>query len=182
MTFPEWLGPFVLVGRSFDWLLNLIAFSGYIITFTILGREYLRYRQLVKMREIKPAKGAIALAIGVGMDISSDTRFYLGSHFGSDDQGQPIVPLLLEFHREGFFDREGLLKVIREVRNKIRELMLVGGVSEVHLFYGGPIAVAAAIGAIVDNWVPVKWYSHNKATGQYEYLFTLDVEMVKGID
>lgn len=182
MEFPEWLSPFVVAGRSFDWLINLIAVSSYVFTLAILGREYMRYRRLVRMREIKPAKGAIALAIGVGMNISSDTRFYLGSHFGSDDEGKPVVPLLMEYHKEGFFDRESLLKVIREVRNKIRELMLVGGVSEVHLFYGGPIAVAAAIGAIVDNWVPVKWYSHNKTTGEYEYLFTLDVEMVKGID
>lgn len=42
--------------------------------------------------------------------------------------------------------------------------MVVGNVSEVHLFYGGPVGVAAALGAIVDNWVPVKWYIHNNNT------------------
>ncbi len=46
--------------------------------------------------------------------------------------------------------------------------MVVGGITEVHLFYGGPLMVAAALGAIADNGVPVKWYQRNPKTGQYE--------------
>jgi hypothetical protein len=59
--------------------------------------------------------------------------------------------------------------------------MMAGGIRKVHLFYGGPLPVAAALGAITDNWVPVRWYAHNKKTGKYEYTFTLDVETVKGV-
>jgi hypothetical protein len=181
----SWFQPFVeflsTLGNSMDWLLNLIAVILYFTSMFLFVRGWWRYRRLRRLREVKPAEGAIAVAIGVGMDISHDARQFLEITFGLDEQKQLKVPLLLTYSKSGFLSREEIIDVIRDVRNRLRELMVVGGVSEVHLFYGGPVGVAAALGAIADNWVPVKWYTHNKKTGKYEYLFTLDVEMVKGL-
>ena len=169
------------LGNSLDWALNLIAVLSYFATMFLFVSAWWRYRRLRKLAESKPAERAIAVAIGVGMDISQDARQYLEEAFGLDEQNRLKVPLLLTYSKMGFLSREQIIDVIRDIRNRLRELMVVGNVSEVHLFYGGPVGVAAALGAIVDNWVPVKWYIHNNKTGKYEYLFTLDVEMVKGI-
>ena len=117
----------------------------------------------------------MAIAIGVGVAVKGDVDKFLKENL------EEKVPLVLSYERPGFFSREQLLNIIYEIRDEIRGLMTVGGITEVHLFYGGPLMVAAALGAIADNWVPVKWYQRNPKTGQYEYAFTLDVETVKGI-
>jgi hypothetical protein len=176
-----WLQRFVAFFGSLDWLLNLVGIGAYLGSLALLLREWLRYRRLRRLKELQPSEGAIALAVGIGISVTEDARHYLEESFGRNPDNTPKVPLLLTYDRLGFFSREELIDIMREIRNKIRELMTIGGVREVHLFYGGPIAVAAALGAIVDNWVPVKWYAHNKSTGEYEYLFTLDVETVKGL-
>lgn len=46
------------------------------------------------------------------------------------------------------------------------------------LFYGGPVTLMALIGAILDNWVPVKIFAHN---GKYVFHFTLTKELVKAV-
>jgi len=166
---------------SLDWLLNLIAIGAYIFSFGVLVREALRLRRLRKLKELRPSEGAIGLAIGVGVSVTEDARLYLRSHFGEEPNGDLKVPLLMTYSKMGYFTKKELLDIIKEIRDKIRRLMIVGGVREVHLFYGGPLSVAAALGAIVDNWVPVKWYAHSKSTGEYEYFFTLDVETIKGL-
>lgn len=177
----SWWQWIVNLFRSFDWLLNLIAIGAYLGSLALLIREWLRYRRLRRLKELQPSEGAIAVAIGVGMSVTEDARHHLQETFGVKPDGTLKVPLLLSYVKLGYFSREQVIDIVREIRNKIRELMVIGGVTEVHLFYGGPLGVAAALGAIVDNWVPVKWYAHNKSTGKYEYLFTLDVETVKGI-
>ena len=178
---PNWLQGLVNFFQSLDWLLNLVAIGAYLGSLTFLIREMLRYRRLRRLKELQPSEGAIAMAIGVGMSVTEDARHFLEENFGTDPDGALKVPLLLSYVKLGYFSREQLIDILKEIRDKIRELMVIGGVTEVHLFYGGPLAVAAALGAIVDNWVPVKWYAHNKSTGKYEYFFTLDVETVKGI-
>jgi len=178
---PDWLECIANLGRSFDWLLNLIAIAAYIGSLGLLLREWLRYRRLSRLKALQPSGGAIGVAIGVGMSVTEDARHFLQETFGTNPDGTLKVPLLLSYSEPGYFTRAQMIGIIREIRNKLRELMVIGGVTEVHLFYGGPLAVAAALGAIADNWVPVKWYAHNKSTGKYEYMFTLDVETVKGI-
>jgi hypothetical protein len=168
----EWL---INLGQSLEWLLNLIGLLGYPVAIYLWLRERARYQRLRRLIAFRPAKGAVAVIIGIGVpSVKADAEKYI--------QGLDFpLPVVLTCEKQGFFSREQLLNIIREVRDRIRELMVAGGIQEVHLFYGGPLSVAAALGAIADNWVPVRWYNHNKKTGQYEYMFTLDVETVKGI-
>jgi len=169
----DWL---INAGRNLDWLLNWIGVLGYPLALYFWLRERARYQRLRRLIAFEPAKGAVAIVIGVGVpSVKADAKKYL------DEEFETPLPIVLEYEKQGFFSREQLLDIIREIRDRIRELMLAGGIHEVHLFYGGPLAVAAALGAIMDNWVPVRWYVHNNEIGKYEYLFTLDVEMVKGL-
>ena len=61
----------------------------------------------------------------------------------------------------------GVLLELQSLKNRL----LDEGASEVHLFLSCPLAVACAIGALFDNWVPVKVYQFNQ--GQYEFWTTL---------
>ena len=171
--FLEWL---INLGRSLDWLLNLIGLLGYPAAIYLWLRERARYQRLRRLIAFQPAEGAVAVIIGVGVpSVKADAEQFMREQF------ETPIPVALTYEKQGFFSREELLEIIREVRDRVRELMVAGGIHEVHLFYGGPLIVAAALGAIADNWVPVRWYTHNKKTGQYEYMFTLDVETVKGV-
>jgi hypothetical protein len=178
---PVWIQRLVEFFESVEWLLNLGGIVAYVVSFVLFIRAWLRYRRLRRLKELEPSEGAIALAVGIGVSVTEDARHYLERAFGTDPDDTLKVPLVLTYDRPGYFSRDKLIDIMREIRDEIRKLMTIGGVREVHLFYGGPIGVAAALGAIVDNWVPVKWYAHNKKTGEYEYLFTLDVETVKGL-
>jgi len=173
---PQFLKWLITLGDSLDWLLNLIGLLGYPVAVYLWLRERARYQRLRRLVAFKPAEGAVAVIIGIGVpSVKADAEKFMREEFESP------LPVVLNYEKQGFFSREQLLDIIREVRDRIRELMMAGGIREVHLFYGGPLAVAAALGAITDNWVPVRWYNHNKKTGRYEYMFTLDVETVKGI-
>lgn len=169
----EWLVQF---GNNLDWLLNLIGLFGYPAALYLWMRERARYQRLRRLISFKPAEGAVAVIIAIGVPaVKPDAEKYIREQFESP------LPVVLAYERQGYFTREQLLSIIGEIRDKLRELMMAGGIREVHLFYGGPLAVAAALGAITDNWVPVRWYNHNKKTGLYEYMFTLDVETIKGV-
>jgi len=172
----QFLEGLVNLGRSLDWLLNLIGLLGYPLAIYLWLRERARYQRLRRLVAFRPAKGAVAVVIGIGVpSVKADAEKFMREQF------ETPIPGVLTYEKQGFFSREQLLVIIHEVRDRVRELMVAGGIHEVHLFYGGPLAVAAALGAITDNWVPVHWHNHNKKTGQYEYMFTLDVETVKGI-
>lgn len=171
----EFVNGLVNLGNSLDWLLNLVGLFGYPIALYLWLRERARYQRLRRLIAFRPAKGAVAVIIGIGVTVKADAEKFMQEQF------ETPLPVVLTYEKQGFFQREQLLDIIRQVRDKVRELMTAGGIHEVHLFYGGPLAVAAALGAITDNWVPVRWYSHNSKTGQYEYTFTLDAETVKGI-
>ena len=58
--------------------------------------------------------------------------------------------------------------VIQQLLRLKNELSLEG-VTEVHLFYAGPVALGLILGGLFHNWVPVKVYHLNSLTGQYEF-------------
>ena len=60
------------------------------------------------------------------------------------------------------------------------ELRRRGDIRELHLFYGGPYAIAVGIGAIVDNWIPVHIHMYNQKESKYELAYILSAELIKG--
>jgi len=108
---------------------------------------------------------ALALAIGIGGSIEGAVRTYLDANGLADIQ-------IRELAHEGRLPPEGfyrLLGRLHEIKQEFTDL----GVTEVHLFYKGPVTLAMGIGSILDNWIPVKVYELNKETGTYVFNFTL---------
>jgi len=129
--FLAWL---IHLGRSLDWLLNLIGLLGYPVAICLWLRERARYQRLRRLIACKPAEGAVAVIIGIGVPaVKADAEKLIDEEFKSS------LPVVLTYEKQGFFSREQLLDIIREVRDRVRELMMAGGIREVHLFYGGPL-------------------------------------------
>jgi hypothetical protein len=82
--------------------------------------------------------------------------------------GRPVK--VVELYRPGGLCQTEMPEVLLELQSRKNHL-LDEGASEVHLFLSCPLAVACAIGALFDNWVPVKVYQFNQ--GQYEFWTTL---------
>lgn len=57
---------------------------------------------------------------------------------------------------------EALIKTKREITAE--------GKSEVHLFIAGPVFAGVLLGAVFDNWIPVKVYHKGKVSYEYQYL------------
>ena len=88
-----------------------------------------------------------------------------------DDNGLATVEVK-ELTHEGLLPARKfyrLLGKLQEIKQELTDL----GVTEVHLFFRGPVTLAMGIGSLLDNWVPVKVYELNKSTGTYEFDFTL---------
>jgi hypothetical protein len=63
---------------------------------------------------------------------------------------------------------ENFSDFIEEVKKR-RRVFQAKGVTEVHLFISGPMQAAVMVGAIFDNWVPVKIYNMDPQSRKYEY-------------
>lgn len=79
-----------------------------------------------------------------------------------------------ELNMNGINNQEELEKFINDLRKK-RRLFDAQQVTELHLFIAGPVVAGAIVGALFDNWIPVKLY--HKSTPPkptiYEYWMPL---------
>jgi len=67
-------------------------------------------------------------------------------------------------------DLETYINLLREKRR----FLDMQGCTELHLFYAGPVQGAVVLGAMFDNWIPVKLYQKSAAGSQmYEYWIPL---------
>lgn len=179
----SWFPQLKEFGESLGWVANIVQVAGLVSLFSFgvaFWRERRAYARRRKMLELEPAGGAVAMAIGVGTPIEATVRQFLRNRFGSTD-GALTIPLISSHDESGFIPTRDFLTIVRKIRNDVDELRKRGDIREVHLFYAGPYAIAAGIGAIMDNWVPVHVYMYNTKTSEYELAFTLSAETVKGI-
>ena len=152
---------------------NIIAVvsAGYVIISII--NKGLRYRRRKKLLKFTPsAKGSVAISIGVGLDPTEAVKGFLAAN-------SPDIPLIMAYSKLGNFSGEELLQIFEEIKSDFFDLMQKGDISEILLFYGGPVTLMAPIGAIVDNWVPVKLFGREE--GKYIFQFTLNKELIKKI-
>ncbi len=157
-------------------IVQLISVFPWLFTAYFFWRRAKRYKTLLQQEEQNVSNMPCAIAIGlVGtgnitgqvaqflknknlkMEIES---LYLGSGQGiTKDNIQDLL------HK--------LLKIKTELTDK--------GVTEIHLFIASPVAFGVAVGAILDNWVPVKVY-HKSHTGDYEIWTKLHKGYIPGLD
>jgi len=125
-------------------IVSFVPFAAGAVYFFIRGRQLeRRLRLLAQARSERPA----ALAIGLGASNEGAVRQHL------KDAGMDLSPLAVT--REGFVRPADFQNVLRQVKD-LKDRLSETGVTEVSLFYQGPVTFAVALGAVLHNWAPVK--------------------------
>lgn len=112
----------------------------------------------------------IALAIGLGGSIQGAVMKCLYDH----ELQMPVK----DYSIDGFITDAQFEEIIRDF-NTVKAELTQQGVTEVHLFYKGPVTLAMALGSIFSNWVPLKVYSF--AEGGYRLQIRFDRRTVRGL-
>lgn len=156
-----------------EWL-SLMANIMQVISFVPLavGAVYFfaRSRQLdrrLKALAAKTSSRPLALAVGLGGDIEGAVRQHL------KDSGLHME--VLSVTRPGLVPPTEFPAILREV-NEHKERLNEIGVTEVNVYYRGPVTFAVALGAALGNWVPAKIYDFRE--GQYVLALVLTKEAV----
>ena len=164
----NWLEPVV------GWLANLIQISTFLFTLWILWRTRQRLKQALKRIQTETTNNPVVLSIGIGQDIKGTVASYVENHLPDIDPEKQIR----NYSRTGKVPSDKFYLVLRDLLH-IKQELTTAGVTEVHLFYMGPVTLAMAVGAVFDNWVPAKIYKYQN--GQYEFDFVLEKGSVLGL-
>ncbi len=156
--------------RIVSWVANSIQIGSVIFTVVSLWRARRALTRYLEARKTTVTARPWALVISLGSDIQGQVQAYL------QDQklDMPIEPYV----REGYIASESVYKILRDLVH-VKDKLTKAGVTEVYLFYKGPVTLATAIGAVTDNWVPIKVYEYTK--GAYQLTCVLEKETVKGL-
>jgi hypothetical protein len=120
-----------------------------------------RYRQRLQEMEGQTTAKPVALAVSLtGLDISEQVRAFLAGRGAQWPvrvycRGEEVSP--------------NTLPVTMQQLARLKHELSLEGVTEVHLFYAGPVALGIMLGGLLHNWVPVKVYHLNSLTGLYEF-------------
>jgi len=128
-------------------------------------RELTRRLTSLDGKEVGLSKRPIAIAIGIGKDLEASVNNYLKDHDWGD------VPLISWKSGNNWLEPKDYPEAMVKI-NGLKDLAMKDGVTEVLLFYGGPIDLAIYIGARLQNWVPVKVFNFDKGT--YRHIITLE--------
>lgn len=143
-------------------IISFIPFAVGGIYFYIKGRQLARR---LKALASTPSSRPVALAIGLGNSNEGAVRQQL-----KDDGIQmDVIPLT----HQGFIkatEYPGLIRELKEIKSRMSET----GVTEVNIYYLGPVTFAMAIGAMFDNWVPVKVYAFRDGKYHLDLALTTD--------
>lgn len=112
------------------------------------------------IHSVNPYAFALSL-IPHGGSIKQDVERFLTTK-GGKFKGMPIV----ELNYDGL-GPDNIEQFINDLRVKRREFEFHGA-TEIHLFLAGPVQSGTLVGAIFDNWRPVKLY-HNDRNKGYMY-------------
>lgn len=133
-----------------------------------------RYRRRVEEMEQRVTERPMALVVGLaGMDISGQVKHFL------DESGMKME--IRSYTKPGGVTQGNIHGMLADVL-KIKGQMTEAGVTEVHLFLACPLVFATALGAILDNWVPVKAYHLNRDSGRYEFWTPLYKGFIPGLE
>jgi hypothetical protein len=165
-----------LIG-NFANVLQILSVIPLLFTAGLMLTRARRYRKLIRQWEqtVTPRPAALAIGLaGGGMDISGQVKQFL--------EAKGLKMDVRSYTASGV-TRENISRLLRDVL-RIKAEMTAEGVTEVHLFLSCPVVFAAAVGALLDNWVPVKLY-HNNREGNppgYEFWTPLYKGTVPGLE
>jgi hypothetical protein len=162
------------------WLGNTASVIQILSTFPLLLTAWWffvrarRYRRRIAEMEKALTARPMALAIGVaGTDISGQVKQFLES--------AGINVEVRSYTKQGGVTQKNIHHMLNEIL-RIKAHMTDEGVTEVHLFLACPLVFAVAVGAILDNWVPIKVYHLNRETGRYEFWTPLHKGFIPGLE
>jgi CBASS immunity sensor of nucleotide second messenger signals len=144
---------------------------------------YILYRRRINkaIADLNRGGGQKPAALAVdckGGSILVQTRDYLRQ------QDINIQPSMIQEYLRKSVTPETAQTYLRELR-EVRDRMIGEGVTELHLFFRGPIALAIGVGAIFDSVFPVHVYqfAQTPETSQppYEYWMTLHQGEIAGM-
>ena len=148
---------------------SLTAFSLFLYFSLTLRRQKKELaRTIVSLggKEVGLSKRPLAMAIGIGKDLEASVGNYL------KDQDWD-VQLISWKSGDTWLKPKDYPEVMVKI-NGLKDLAMKSGVTEVLLFYAGPIDLAIYIGTRLQNWVPVKVFNFEKGT--YRHSLTLEKE------
>lgn len=145
-------------------VVTVVSGAIYVLRFALDYRK--RQRRLRGQTVGKTARPmALAISFGGG-SIKTAVQDFL-------DHRYPDTPIpVREFVEPAEVTTTNVYLNLQRLR-KLKERLQSEGVTELHMFYKGPIALGMGLGAIFDNWVSVKVY-HNNRSGAYEEWLTLE--------
>ena len=129
-----------------------------------------KLRFLEKSEKAGLSKRPAAIVIGIGKNPIASVEKFLA------DNGWVDIPTI-SWISDGFLQSRDYTKAMAEI-NDLRSQALNLGVSEVLLFYAGPVDLAMFVGASFSDWVPIKVYAFTD-TGTYEPRVTLGREAAR---
>jgi len=137
--------------RTLDLIVSLVAAVSAIIAVGNYIRHVFRVAILRRQRAKTVSGKPMVIVVSAGNSILGQVESYL-EQIG-EDQLEPI-----EIHH-GWLNRpEQYDTVLRKVRQAKRDLT-ESGATEAWLFFMGPGALAFTIGALLDDWIPIKLYN-----------------------
>jgi len=151
-------------------VLGFIGLASFLYSvWRLVVRRFLFNLRLAQMERRLSARPA-ALAVGVGKDIQGAVRRYLNDK-------ELLIPLE-SYHRapppgSNFVPKGDFPEIIREME-AIKQRMMNQGVTELYLFYYGPVTLAVALGNIFRNFVPIEVYNYVKGGYDLELIIERD--------
>jgi hypothetical protein len=154
----DWLG----LTANIMQIISFIPFAVGGVYFFIKGRQLeRRLRQLATTPTSRP----VALAIGLGASDEGVVRQQLKD----DGLQMEVIPVT----HEGFVKAPDYPRILRELK-ELKSRLSDTGVTEVNIYYQGPVTFAMALGAMFDNWVPVKIYAFRDGRYHLDLALTTD--------
>ncbi len=151
-------------------ILSIIQVLPLAFTLVVLWRTRRRMQQQLERERQKSGSAPMALAVGLAGSIKGAVQQYL-------DANNLQMPLESYVHPE-FVAAEEYPHILQDLL-KIKDRLTQQHITELHLFYKGPVTLAMGIGATFDNWVPVKVYDYKD--GVYILVMIIEKEWVRGL-
>ena len=156
MNWMDWLGVFANVMQ----VISFVPLAAAAVYFFVRSRQLdARLKILAKNFSPRPA----ALAIGLKEDIEGAVQQHLRDNH--------IVMEVISITRSGMVPADEFPKILKQIKN-IKQKLISTGITELNLFYDGPVTFAAAVGSMLHNWVPIKVYAFRN--GHYELDLIID--------
>ncbi len=155
-------------------LIQILSAVPFLLTAWLFLSRARRYKKKMKEFETttseKPKAWSISLA---GTDIGGQVKQFL--------EEKSLRMGIESYYKSGGVTQDNIQSFLHDIL-RIKRKLSADGVTEVHLFLSCPLVFATAVGAILDNWVPVKVYHLNRGTGKYEFWTSLHKGFIPGLE